>query len=100
MQTLRAPIRLSDLDKARRDELLRAAAAPNEITVLRRLARDLGFPLQAIADEIGVDFWRVQRSLAGRRRAERELLDKIAEVLGVTLLDVRVAMQRRIEAAS
>jgi len=96
----RAQIRLNDLDAARRAEILHAVAAPSESDILRKLARELGYPLQILADETGVGFWKLQRTLAGRRQAERELLDRIAATLGATALDVRAAMLRHLEAAS
>jgi len=100
MATRRATIRLGDLDKTRRAEILAAAAGATEPAILRKLAHELGHSHESLADEIGVASWKVQRTLAGRRPAERELLDRIGAVLGVTPMDVRFAMLRHLEAAS
>lgn len=100
MVTRRATIRLGDLDKTRRAEILAVAAGATEPAILRKLARELGHSLESLALETGVEFWKMQRTLAGRRPAERELLDSIGAALGVTPMDVRFAMLRHLEAAS
>jgi hypothetical protein len=88
------------LDPTSRTAILSAAAGPTEPVIYRRLAGKLGHSLESLSDETGVACWKMQRTLAGRRPAERELLDKIGAVLGATSIDVRFAMLRHLEAAS